>query len=105
MKGVVSYHLGVSDQSTLNDCHRFSTKPSWIPHNQICKLANFDTTDNMAHSLSHSGIDTIFTNVPLDSKIVSAGTFIFFQESPLNFILMSCIPSSQDDFTTTAHGL
>lgn len=103
--GKEKYHLRPSNHPALNNRTRFRAKPSWIPNHQISQLPHLHTSNNMAHSLSYSWIYRVFTDISFHSEIICACTFIFFQCSSLDFVLMCCVPGTQDDFAATAHGL
>lgn len=91
--------------SALKDIARFRAKPRRIPQNEIRKLANLNTTNNMTKALRNGWVNSVLAHIALYSRIVCSRAFIFWQPTPLDLILVRRIPRSQNDLSTTSHCL
>lgn len=100
-----AYHLRVRDHSTLDDHLWLRTEVRGGPHDQVGQFPNFDASEHVAHALSNGGIDCVLADVSLDAEVVGACTFILLQYAPLQLVLVSRVPRSEDNFATTTHGL
>lgn len=99
------YHLRVRNQTTLDDGHWLRSKPRWIPNHQIGQLAHLYTSNHVPHSLSNRWVDGVFADITLHPEIIRTSVLIFLQCAALHFILVCCIPCSENDLATTTHGL
>src|SRR5436190_23017655 len=59
----------------------------------------------MPEALSERWIYRVFTDISLNSIIVSICALVFLQWSSLDFVFMSHIPRAKYNFSTSAHGL
>lgn len=102
-KGI--YHLRPSNQPTLNNSTWLRSEPSRIPNHKIRQFANFYTTNYMTHTLSNGWVDGVLAHISLHAEVISPCAFVFFQGTALDFVLVSRVPGSHNDFAAASHGL
>lgn len=100
-----TYHLGISNQSALDDKRRLRSEPSLVPYHQVGQLPDLHTSDEVAETLRERRVHGVLAHVPLDPPVVRAGPVVLGQGPPLLLVLVRGVPGPEDDFAAAAHGL
>lgn len=59
----------------------------------------------MAEALGQGRVDGVLAHIAFHPKVVCACPNVFLQRPPLRFILVSCVPSPENDLAASPHGL